>query len=725
MCDGLLVLKISLNSLIHKFFTIKFILALMQGQRGSVGPLPETLDFDLGTPSNNAAMDQQICWNSMRNPAENRMPDYLISPSDMNIALVNSMSRDRQNLSRWCLNEASSSNTHGETSHDERKTELGWPSSSSGPRLEEQRHEAAANNSSADNNVNLMFAPSSNPDTISSSLNLGFVGRSSGNGNNNNSQAMEFPNAPFKFGGSENEQSRSSDPFLLPSGSAGFMVGENDGRQEGRRMSCKRKAIEGNVGSSSSSGSCSYFQNAEGSSRPGLPAQNNAGSNISVYGSLEPGNPRLELGGVSVTSDRPESSHRNFRLRTNPSNQQNPVSPPIFSIGRNVRRSSVLPSQPSPSLLQVAHSLDLRPPSAIDNMRNPSQPAMIDVSLPQNVQPLRWNGASTSRNGSSSSSVSFGERDVTPREDLNSRSLPRNMSDHPIFAPAPPDFRNVVRHPSNRSLAGGGISIPGNAASTSRAGPSSNVHPSSAPAWPPHHNSPPINPRRFSEYLRRSLFSSVGTESGGQSGSYLPLRPGQPGSSQEMVLPPGVGNQGHHQSHPRSASWMERHSEMGIHYSLRSLGAAGEGSSRLVSEQIRSVLGLMRRGENLRFEDVMILDPSVFVGMADIHDRHRDMRLDVDSMTYEELLALEERIGNVSTGLTEEMILKCLKQKKYSAAGKSQSENEPCSVCQEDYNEGEDVGTLVCGHDFHRECIKQWLTHKNLCPICKTTALQT
>lgn len=31
----------------------------------------------------------------------------------------------------------------------------------------------------------------------------------------------------------------------------------------------------------------------------------------------------------------------------------------------------------------------------------------------------------------------------------------------------------------------------------------------------------------------------------------------------------------------------------------------------------------------------MILDPSVFAGVADIHDRHRDMRLDVDSMTYE------------------------------------------------------------------------------------------
>lgn len=44
---------------------------------------------------------------------------------------------------------------------------------------------------------------------------------------------------------------------------------------------------------------------------------------------------------------------------------------------------------------------------------------------------------------------------------------------------------------------------------------------------------------------------------------------------------------------------------------------------------------------------------------------------------------------------------------------------------QEVYNEGEQLGTLECGHDFHTDCIKQWLMHKNLCPICKTTALAT
>jgi hypothetical protein len=46
-------------------------------------------------------------------------------------------------------------------------------------------------------------------------------------------------------------------------------------------------------------------------------------------------------------------------------------------------------------------------------------------------------------------------------------------------------------------------------------------------------------------------------------------------------------------------------------------------------------------------------------------------------------LALEERIGNVSTGLNEETIMKHLKLKKYSVdESGSQNEAEPCCVCQ-------------------------------------------
>ncbi|KAM0968379.1 hypothetical protein FF1_016803 [Malus domestica] len=716
----------------------------MQGQRGTIGSLPEMLDFDHGSASNDAALDQQICWNSTRNPAE-RIPDYVQSPGDVNVGFVNSMGQERQHLSRWCLGEPSSSNSQSEVSRDERKPELGWSSSvdpcvEAASRLEERRYEPT-NNLSLGNNVNTIFTQSSSSDAIPQNLNLNAAFAGHGG---DNSQVMECPNT-FKYNVSENEQIRppsSSNPFMLPSGTAGFLMGENDGRSgsslEGRRVSCKRKAMEGNIGQSSLSGSCSYFQHTDSGGRTSVPAHYNAGGSLSISTPSEQGNSRLGVVGRALASDSlpdsnagrsSESTHRNFRVRINPSNQQNSIPSNRFSTGRAARHSSISSSHHSPSLLPVDHNMDLRPAPALDNTSSQNPPVVIHVpALPQNVQSLRWSGGSSSRTSSLSNSVVFGDRDAPqppPLEEGSSRSMARHILDHPIFVPAT-ELRNSARHPagaSTRNLPGGNASIPGNVASASRTGTSSGVNPAAAPTWVPPHNSHPQFPRRLSEYVRRSLFSASGSEPGSQGTNYLPMRSG-PASSPEVGSSSGTGNQGHHQSHPRSASWMERHGDggLGLPYSLRTLAAAGgEGSSRLVSE-ICNVLGLMRRGESLRFEDVMILDQSVLFGVADIHDRHRDMRLDVDNMSYEELLALEERIGNVNTGLSEETISKRLKHKKYVAV-RSPADTEPCCVCQEEYNGGEDLGTLECGHDFHSECIKQWLMHKNLCPICKTTAL--
>eukprot|EP00250_Pteridium_aquilinum_P015545 c22640_g1_i1 orf=157-1989(-) len=116
------------------------------------------------------------------------------------------------------------------------------------------------------------------------------------------------------------------------------------------------------------------------------------------------------------------------------------------------------------------------------------------------------------------------------------------------------------------------------------------------------------------------------------------------------------------------------------------------------------------------------------VDWADIHDQHSNMRLDVDNMSYEELLALEERIGNVNTGLSEDNVDKCLKTCTHSCSDvttsevNSQESDVKCSICQEEYMEGDELGHLECGHNYHTACIKQWLLLKNQCPICKAAA---
>ncbi|KAJ7298701.1 hypothetical protein O6H91_Y478300 [Diphasiastrum complanatum] len=90
-------------------------------------------------------------------------------------------------------------------------------------------------------------------------------------------------------------------------------------------------------------------------------------------------------------------------------------------------------------------------------------------------------------------------------------------------------------------------------------------------------------------------------------------------------------------------------------------------------------------------------------------------------------LALEERIGNVCTGLTEDGISEKLKTIKYSSQDASatsplQETVVKCSICQEEYEEGDNLGYLDCGHSYHAICIKQWLVKKNQCPVCKASA---
>ncbi|URD83240.1 zinc finger, C3HC4 type, domain containing protein [Musa troglodytarum] len=64
-------------------------------------------------------------------------------------------------------------------------------------------------------------------------------------------------------------------------------------------------------------------------------------------------------------------------------------------------------------------------------------------------------------------------------------------------------------------------------------------------------------------------------------------------------------------------------------------------------------------------ETLAVMDRSTFYDSRTLFDEHHDMRLDIDNMSYEDLLALEERIGNVNTGLSEVAISRCLMETIY------------------------------------------------------------
>ncbi|EOA20406.1 hypothetical protein CARUB_v10000716mg [Capsella rubella] len=145
--------------------------------------------------------------------------------------------------------------------------------------------------------------------------------------------------------------------------------------------------------------------------------------------------------------------------------------------------------------------------------------------------------------------------------------------------------------------------------------------------------------------------------------------------------------------------------------------------------EVLLALERIEQAEELTYEQLAVLETNLFLsGMSSFHDQHRDMRLDIDNMSYEELLALEEKMGTVSTALSEEALLKSLKSSIYRPTDESgeiclnKDDDVKCSICQEEYVDGDEVGTLPCQHKYHVSCAQQWLRMKNWCPICKTSA---
>ncbi|KAJ8533939.1 hypothetical protein K7X08_007263 [Anisodus acutangulus] len=78
-------------------------------------------------------------------------------------------------------------------------------------------------------------------------------------------------------------------------------------------------------------------------------------------------------------------------------------------------------------------------------------------------------------------------------------------------------------------------------------------------------------------------------------------------------------------------------------------------------------------------------------------------------------------------------VLKYLKLTTHSAPAKEgvnpqvvadvESETCACAICQSEYEHEEDIGTLQCGHEYHVNCIKQWLLRKKDCPMCRASVL--
>ncbi|CAN7035945.1 unnamed protein product [Brassica oleracea var. botrytis] len=148
-----------------------------------------------------------------------------------------------------------------------------------------------------------------------------------------------------------------------------------------------------------------------------------------------------------------------------------------------------------------------------------------------------------------------------------------------------------------------------------------------------------------------------------------------------------------------------------------------------IAEVVLLALERIEHDHELTYEQLASLETNLFSsGMIRFHDQHSDMRIDIDNMSYEELLALGDEIGTVSTALSEEALSRSLKKSIYQetdetgAISLDKDDDIKCSICQEEYVDGDEVGTMPCEHMYHVSCVQQWLRMKNWCPICKTSA---
>ncbi|XP_061660681.1 E3 ubiquitin-protein ligase RNF6 isoform X2 [Syngnathoides biaculeatus] len=75
-------------------------------------------------------------------------------------------------------------------------------------------------------------------------------------------------------------------------------------------------------------------------------------------------------------------------------------------------------------------------------------------------------------------------------------------------------------------------------------------------------------------------------------------------------------------------------------------------------------------------------------------------------------------------GLTKEQIDN-LATRSYGQASLEGEAGRACSVCINEYAQGNKLRRLPCSHEFHIHCIDRWLSENNTCPICRQPILTT
>ncbi|XP_057481397.1 E3 ubiquitin ligase BIG BROTHER-related-like isoform X1 [Actinidia eriantha] len=102
-----------------------------------------------------------------------------------------------------------------------------------------------------------------------------------------------------------------------------------------------------------------------------------------------------------------------------------------------------------------------------------------------------------------------------------------------------------------------------------------------------------------------------------------------------------------------------------------------------------------------------------------INQTPRGDDVDPDNMTYEQLQLLEESVGSVNKGLSEQLISRLPYFKYKTGILSKKKEKQECVICCMKFKHGDKLISLPCAHQYHSKCITHWLQLKNNCPVCQ------
>lgn len=92
--------------------------------------------------------------------------------------------------------------------------------------------------------------------------------------------------------------------------------------------------------------------------------------------------------------------------------------------------------------------------------------------------------------------------------------------------------------------------------------------------------------------------------------------------------------------------------------------------------------------------------------------------VDPDNMSYEQLQALGEAVGNQSRGLSDDLICYLVPFKNKCSFFSRKKNDEECVICKSTYKSRQKLIRLPCSHCYHADCITRWLKINKACPVC-------